>query len=182
MIGPGTLILVVGPSGAGKDTLIELVRAQATSLVFPRRVVTRPASEHEEHDSMTPDAFAQAERAGAFALSWQAHGLGYGVPAAIDDDIRAGRTVVCNVSRAVVAKARERYARCAVVLVTAPPDVLADRIRRRNRASDGNVTGRVERVSLSTSELAPDLVIENIGAPETAAHRLLQFIEARSVG
>lgn len=44
-IGPGRLVLVVGPSGAGKDTVLTLARdACRGTVLFPRRVVTRPAS------------------------------------------------------------------------------------------------------------------------------------------
>src|SRR5262249_34921393 len=123
-IGPGRLVLVVGPSGAGKDTLIDLARARlqdAGSVVFPRRVVTRAAA-GEPHDTMDVETFDNAARAGVFALTWDAHDLRYGIPAEIDGHIRAGRTVVCNVSRAIVAQARERYAEVRVVLVTAPAD------------------------------------------------------------
>ena len=77
-IGPGRLVLVVGPSGAGKDTLIDLARAACAgedSVVFARRVVTREASGSEDNEQVTPDAFRQARARGAFAVHWEAHGL-----------------------------------------------------------------------------------------------------------
>src|SRR5262245_1288286 len=112
-IGPGRLVLVVGPSGGGKDTLIAGARSACAnsactddaSVVFPRRVVTRPSSSFEDNATMSEDAFRQAVAEGAFALWWDAHGHAYGIPASIDDDIRAGRTVVCNVSRGIVGEA-----------------------------------------------------------------------------
>jgi ribose 1,5-bisphosphokinase len=179
MIGPGRLVLVVGPSGAGKDTLIDLARAALrddASVVFPRRVVTRAASD-EPHDTMDPDAFDKAARAGAFALAWDAHDLRYGIPAAIDTDIRAGRSVVCNVSRAIVAEARERYADVRVVLVTAPAEILTARLAARARGSDGDLARRLAR-SDNFATLAADCVIENVGAAEAGAHALMAAIAA----
>jgi ribose 1,5-bisphosphokinase len=49
-IWPGRLVLVIGPSGAGKDTLIGLAQAacaDGNDVVFPQRVVTREASSLE---------------------------------------------------------------------------------------------------------------------------------------
>jgi ribose 1,5-bisphosphokinase len=177
MIGPGRLVLVVGPSGAGKDTLIDLARATLRddpSVVFPRRVVTRAASD-EPHDTMDADAFENAARAGAFALTWDAHDLRYGIPAGIDADIRAGRSVVCNVSRAIIAEARERYAEVRVVLVTAPPDVLAARLAARARGSDGDLARRLAR-SENFAALAADCVIANVGEPGVTAAVLIEMI------
>jgi ribose 1,5-bisphosphokinase len=74
---------------------------------------------------MSDAAFDQAAADGAFALWWAAHGLRYGIPVAIDDDLHAGRTVVCNLSRTVIGGARKRYANVTAVLVTAPQEVLA---------------------------------------------------------
>ena len=108
-IGPGRLVLVVGPSGAGKDTLIALARDQCAGdamVVFPRRIVTRPPSGSEDHDSVSPSAFDRAAGQGAYAFWWEAHGLKYALSAAIDAELRAGKTVVCNVSRAVVSALR----------------------------------------------------------------------------
>jgi len=109
LVGPGRLVLVVGPSGAGKDTLIARARAACrgdATVVFPARVITRPPSIFEDNEFMPPSAFEQAAANGAFAVWWSAHGHMYGIPLAVDFDIEAGRTVVCNVSRTVVAAVR----------------------------------------------------------------------------
>ena len=180
-IGPGRLVLVVGPSGAGKDTLIDAVRAACrdeAGIVFPRRVITRPSSGAEDHDTISDAAFDRAAAGGAFALSWTAHGLKYGIPAAIDHDIRAGHTVVCNVSRTIIGDARARYAHATVVLVTAPMDVLAARLHARGRGSDGSITDRVQRAVSTKSELNADAVIETTGAVEAAAATLLRVVKS----
>src|SRR5258708_19895881 len=104
-IGRGRLMLVVGPSGAGKDTLISLARAACAddgTIVFARRVVTREATASEDNEQVSLEAFQQSCADSAFAMHWEAHGHSYGLPRAIVDDIRAGRTVVANVSRTVV--------------------------------------------------------------------------------
>jgi ribose 1,5-bisphosphokinase len=184
-VGPGRLVAVVGPSGAGKDTLLAYAQkgcADDPDIVFPRRAITRPSSAAEVHDTLSEAAFEHAVGERAFALWWGAHGLRYGIPIAIDDDIRAGRTVVCNVSRTVTGSIRERYARAAIVLVTAPPDVLAARLAGRDRASDGALGDRVRRATLATEgELEPDVVIENIRDPVIGGKRLLDAIYDRQV-
>jgi ribose 1,5-bisphosphokinase len=181
-IGPGRLVLVVGPSGAGKDTLIHLVREALrndAAVVFARRIVTRTASAAEDHDSMDAAAFDRAARAGAFALTWEAHDLRYGIPVVIDDHVRAGRTVVCNVSRTIVETARRRYAEVVVALVTAPPAVLAARLAARARDSDGDIAQRLARGE-GFAEIAADCVIENVGAPDAGAAALMDAIGRRA--
>lgn len=68
---PGRLVLVVGPSGAGKDTVIAGVKAACRdnlAVVFPRRVVTRASSDAEDHDTLAPADFDQAIEEGAFSF------------------------------------------------------------------------------------------------------------------
>jgi ribose 1,5-bisphosphokinase len=143
------LVLVVGPSGAGKDTLINAAKAALAKdkrFVFPRRVVTRPAvASLEDHDSVTPAEFALQEANGAYALSWEAHGLRYGLPAGIADDIAAGRVVVMNGSRAMVATARAKIPGTVVVLVEAMPEVRAQRLAARGRETATEVAARLAR-------------------------------------
>ena len=177
-LGPGRLILVVGPSGAGKDTLLNVARRECADdhrVVFARRVVTREASAFEDNLEMSAAAFRQALDTGQFALHWDAHGHGYGVPQAMKDDILAGRTVVVNVSRTVIPAARADYARVVVVAITAPPDVLAERLGKRRRPSDGDIGERLHR-SVSEEAVA-DITIVNVGDPEPHGDRLVELIK-----
>lgn len=108
-----------------------------------------------------------------FAFQWQAHGLRYGLSHSVVDDIRAGRTVVVNVSRTIVESARRLYARVTVVLLTAPSDVLAQRLAARARQSDGQLDDRLRRTVVTAD---PDVVINNIGPAQDHAVRLLKVI------
>jgi len=178
-IGPGRLVLVVGPSGAGKDTLIAGAREACQgdpSVVFPRRVVTRPASAAEDNATIAVADFVQAAADGAFALCWEAHGNQYGIPISIDDDIRGGRTVVCNVSRTITGAARCRYSSVSVVLVTAPKTLLQTRLAVRSRTSDGDIGRRIRRSSEVEPGCDADFVIHNTGRREVGVRRLMNAI------
>jgi ribose 1,5-bisphosphokinase len=184
LIGPGRLVLVVGPSGAGKDTLISRVRAACgndESVVFVRRIVTRQATAFEDNEFMPEQAFEQAAAKGAFAFWWSAHGHNYAIPLAVDFDIEAGRTVVCNVSRTVVGVIRQRYAHVIAVLVTAPRETLATRLAARDRASDGSIEQRVGRSAITNNGFRPDVVINNVGEPDVGARKLLDTVYASGV-
>lgn len=177
-IGPGRLVLVVGPSGAGKDTLIAATRealAGDDHYVFPQRVVTRPPSEAERNRELDPAAFAQAEAEGAFAASWTAHGLAYGLPASMDEHIAKGRTVICNVSRTVLQDLRARYGNVLVVEVTAEPAVLASRLSARGRAEDGDLAERLGR-SDRLGDAGADLRIDNSGRLADATEGFLEAV------
>jgi ribose 1,5-bisphosphokinase len=182
-IGPGHLILVVGPSGAGKDTLIGLARdafAFDPRVVFPRRLVTRPVGAFEDHDTFTEDDFLAGHAAGLYPLAWRAHGLCYALPPSVTDAVRQGSVVVANVSRAVLAAARERFANVSVILVSAPPEVLSQRLAKRGRNED--VAARLARSAPATPHVPHDLEIVNVGRPEAAAAALNDQIDAAVAG
>jgi len=178
-VGPGRLILVVGPSGAGKDTLLGLVKAACAddrNIVFPRRLITRAASASEDNEEVSADAFQRAVADGDYAMHWEAHGHRYALSRAINDDIRAGRTVIANVSRTVIAAARRNYINVLVVSITAPPDVLAARLASRARASDGQIAERLARTVDETAAL-PDVTIVNSSSAEFHARQLIRIID-----
>nr|WP_307850940.1 phosphonate metabolism protein/1,5-bisphosphokinase (PRPP-forming) PhnN [Acidocella sp. C78] len=168
---PGCLVLIVGPSGAGKDTVMRAARdalAGSPGFLFPRRIITRPADATEDHLPATPAEFA----AHAFALRWQAHGLSYGIPATIVPALGEGGVVVANVSRAVVAEARRRF-RCHVVEITASAPVLAARLAGRGREAPAAIAARLARAAAASGA---DETIVNETTPEAAGARLAAIL------
>ena len=164
----GLLVLVVGPSGAGKDTVLNYAMARLaddTETVFTRRVITRPAEASEAHEPVTEAEFARRR----FALSWRAHGLRYGIPAGIEAELAAGRTVIANVSRGVIDSARRTY-RCLVVEVTAPAGLLAARLAARHREPETEIAARLARIAPYEGA---DVTIMNDSAPEAAGDAFL---------
>ncbi len=131
LLGPGTFVAIVGPSGAGKDTLLNAAHAQLAGkerFVFPKRRITREPSALEENDRISWKEYRRAVQEGDIALAWEAHGLGYIIPREADREVVAGRTVVTNISRGATAAAKARYARCFVAYIDAPVETRASRI------------------------------------------------------
>jgi ribose 1,5-bisphosphokinase len=165
------LILVVGPSGAGKDTLLGTARESLAAdprFRFVRRVITRPADPGgEDHEPVSEAAFLQRD----FALQWQAHGLRYGIPADIAPDIARGRRVVASVSRGVIRQASERFP-VRVIEVTAPAAVLAERLRARNREDAEDIARRLSR-QVPLPEGVPIQTIQNDSTIAAGAARFV---------
>lgn len=174
-VGPGCLVLIVGPSGAGKDTLIAEARrdlADRADIHFATRVVTRPVHDTEHSIAASKAEFAAQRQAGAFALTWEAHGLSYGVPAEIDLILRKGETVVVNVSRTIIADVRQRYARSCVILIDASPVVRRQRLLARGRENKNAIPARLSREVPAGREMQSDVRILNDGSVEAGADEL----------
>lgn len=165
----GRLVLVVGPSGVGKDTLLDGARvalADDARVVFARREITRPAEASGEHHVPVDTETFQARRAsGTYLLSWCAHGLGYGLPATLAGDLGAGRTVVANVSRTVLDEARQRFAHVRVISISASPATIARRLAVRGREDAEGITARLARADLFTAQGDDVVELRNDGSP-----------------
>ncbi|MAY66465.1 MAG: phosphonate metabolism protein/1,5-bisphosphokinase (PRPP-forming) PhnN [Rhodospirillaceae bacterium] len=176
----GTLVLVVGPSGAGKDSLIGGARqafAAGADVVFPRREITRPADAGiEDHTAVTEGQFHARRELGGYLLSWGAHGLWYGIPAETKDDLLIGRTVVVNASRAVIDDARGRFQRLRVISVSADEKTLRARLGARGRETDAQIAHRLERARAFRVE-GPDVIaFPNDGPLEAAVDRFSRIL------
>jgi ribose 1,5-bisphosphokinase len=169
------LIAVVGPSGAGKDTLMAGARAalaQDARFRFVRRAITRPAEAGgEDHEALSEADFAARRAAGGFALSWAAHGLHYGIPRNIEEDIAARRVVIANLSRAVLPEAGARY-RLRVLNITAPMEVLAARLAARGRETTADIAARLAREVALPDGLDVESVMNDADVAEGVARVL----------
>jgi ribose 1,5-bisphosphokinase len=139
-------------------------------------VITREASSSEDHEEVSAGTFEAALARNEYAMHWDAHGHRYALSRAIDDDIRAGRTVVVNVSRTVISAMRRAYANVTVVSITAPQNVLAERLAMRGRTSDGSIEHRLHR-AVDEATAAPDVTINNTSSADYHARQFVRIIK-----
>jgi guanylate kinase len=135
----GLLIVLSGPAGVGKDTLIEQWQLVAPNV---RRLVTyttRPQALTERHGLdyyfVTEEEFAALREQGAFIEYAQVHGNWYGTPRREMEDLReAGRDVVLRIDVQGAMQVRQQYPE-AILIFVAPPSLqeLEQRLRRRGR-------------------------------------------------
>jgi ribose 1,5-bisphosphokinase len=176
----GVMAVVVGPSGAGKDTLMAAAArhfAGNDQVIFARRVITRDAGAGgEDHDGVSEAEFSALERDGRFAVSWGAHGLHYGIPAETRDAVAKGHLVIANGSRSALSAFKAAYPSLIVINVTASLDVLAARLEARGRETREDILRRLERSSLSVAGDYSVITIDNSGAIEDAVQHLIAVL------
>ena len=179
-VAAGTMVVVVGPSGAGKDSVMSYAArhfADEARVRFVRRVITRPADAGgEAHEAIDTDGFRDREAAGRFAVSWDAHGLCYGIPRETLDDLADGVTLVANGSRSALPAFASAYPRLKVVLVTARPDILAARLAARGRESAAAISSRLGRAVPEIVVAADTVVIDNSGVLEEAGEAFVSLL------
>lgn len=172
----GRLIAIVGPSGAGKDTLTAAACRARPDLIWVRRVITRaPDPDGEPFESVDRTEFERRRNVGDFAFWWDVHGLLYGIPAQIADDLTAGRTVIFNASRAALPEIRKEHPYLGVVAITAPGDILERRLVARGRETADEVRGRLTRADWPVPDEA--ITIVNDGSVDEGTAALLRALD-----
>lgn len=175
------LIYVMGPSGAGKDSLLRELRRRAAPgerLLIAHRYITRPADAGgENHIAVSQDEFAQRLQAGLFALSWDSHGYRYAIGIEIDRWLGLGFDVAVNGSRAYLKRARERYPSLLAVMIEVSPAVLRYRMGQRGRETVAEIDLRLARGRDYADLDGPGVVrLDNNGSIADTARRLRNIL------
>ncbi len=169
------IFAIVGPSGAGKDTLIRCVLAARPDLRLIRRAITRPTEAGgEDFEGVTPEDFAHRQKRGDFALDWEAHGLSYGIPKA---QITGPGDMIFNGSRAALPFATKIFPGLRVILVTAPDIILAARLAARGRETGEDIRARLSRATFEMPEGIAFQTVINDASTEIGTARLLAALQ-----
>ncbi|MDP3263947.1 MAG: phosphonate metabolism protein/1,5-bisphosphokinase (PRPP-forming) PhnN [Tabrizicola sp.] len=169
------IFAVVGPSGAGKDTLLSGALAARPDLHLVRRVITRPSEAGgEDFEGVTEAEFQTRLAKDAFALTWDAHGLRYGIPR---DQITGLNDVVFNGSRAALLQAVSVFPNLRVILVTAPDAVLAARLAARGRETVCDIAARLSRAAFTLPHGIAATTVVNDATPAEGIARLLAALQ-----
>ncbi|SPB17841.1 ATP-binding protein PhnN [Caballeronia novacaledonica] len=177
------LIYVMGPSGAGKDSLLGFARERiGAQMMFAHRYITRAVADGENHIALSHDEFTSRLSYGLFAMHWTSLGLRYGIGIELDAWLARGMTVVVNGSRQYAELALERYPEARFVHIDATPSVLAARLARRGREDARQIEARLaRRPAFELPSHAHVVKIDNSGMLADAGTQFLDVL-ARAGG
>ena len=181
MTKPATLFYLVGPSGVGKDSLLQALHEDPDirNLHVARRYITRPARRGDDHHVELAQAdFDRCEQDGDFLFAWRSHGFSYAVSNDLLAHLDAGEDVIVNGSRAYLQAARKILPGLVPVWMHVPEAVLRERLGRRARESAAEIERRLERnQQLESGRYAEWPVIVNDGSLAQACGRFLEIRE-----
>jgi len=173
---------VTGPSGAGKGTLIGLLRPRFPLLRHAVSATTRPQRPGEENGReywfLDDDEFARRVGENGF-LEWVWYvGNRYGTLLSEIERIRdEGGAPLLELETEGALAVKERVPGAVTIFVTAPVAELERRLRERATESTGDIR---ERIDLAQRQLEQadrfDYVVENDDR-ERAANRLAEIVE-----
>jgi ribose 1,5-bisphosphokinase len=178
------LFYVIGPSGAGKDALMQAARValEGQSVLFAHRYITRNNSDASENFVQLSEAeFSMRQQLGLFWLTWQSHQLHYAIGTEVRHWLQSGLTVVVNGSRQALPEVTRICAQDGVILVPVwvhcETSILAQRLRARGRETEAQIQERLERAKAFVPPVDA-LVIDNSGALTDSVQQLLTYLQA----
>lgn len=154
---PISMIIVVGPSGVGKSSFVDLITKDMPILfdtvTYTTRAMRKGESEGHPYHFVDENKFRSLLKEGFFVEHAVVHGRMYGTPKhQIDDAIAAGRVVIMDVDIQGAKTFKEFYPDAFAIFIH-PPSI--DELRRRVVSRDGKVADDLEvRMENARKEIA----------------------------
>lgn len=173
---PPLLVVLSGPSGVGKDAVLQHLRKEEPSLSPIVTVTTRPRRPGEEegvpYHFVGRPHFQEMVQRGEL-LEWaQVYGNAYGVPrAAVREALAQGRDVILKTDVQGAATIRGCVPG-SVLIFLAPPSLeeLAQRLKKRNTENAEEYQRRLETARQELQQLPQfDYVVVNHTVPQAVA-------------
>lgn len=179
----GRLIAVVGPSGAGKDSVMTGIHDAMPNVHLVRRVITRDAElGGEDFYAVSVPEFEEMAENGAFAVHWRAHGLSYGIPNAVKYQLNKGTDCLANFSRKALTQAAEIFPDLIVLNVTAQPETLAQRLATRGRETKQDIAKRLAEADKPLPNDLNVICLSNDGPLSDTIARATALLQPASTG
>lgn len=178
----GRLVAVVGPSGVGKDSVMQGIADAMPGIHLVRRIITRaPELGGEDYASVSDPEFQDLADNGAFAIHWRAHGLRYGIPRSVLFHLNNGTDCLANFSRKVLEEAAATFPKFRVLNITAKPETLAARLANRGRESEAEIKDRLAEAQKALPEGLDILTLSNDGPLDQTIARAKALLQPVSV-
>ena len=135
------IILIVGASGVGKDTLLRSIQNKV-EVNFIKRYITRKPDSNEANYYIDTEAFQRLQKDGFFISTWEAHANKYGIA---KNQIIEGLNII-SISRGAIKDFEEKFENVITIEITLPKDVLYKRLKNRARENEEEIQKRLARV------------------------------------
>lgn len=184
MTNEGLLIVLSGPSGAGKGTVLKSFLAGSPNVVLSVSATTRAPRVGEMHGReyyfYSREEFLAMRESGMLLESAEYCGNYYGTPAApIQEWTAGGKDVVLEIEVKGGAQVREKRPDSVGIFILPPSlQVLEQRLRNRGTETEEAIQGRLAAARREILEAEQyDYVVVN-DTPEQAAEQIRRIVEA----
>lgn len=184
---PGAqLVIISGPSGVGKDTIIDALRRRpdADRYHFVVTCTTRAARPGEvdgvSYHFLDRDAFLALRDAGELLEANEVHGHWYGTPRdQVVEALASGRDVILKIDVQGAQVVKERVADALLVFVVPPSlETLFQRLKSRatESADELELRQRNAAIELSRQQDYDYVVVNETGQVERTAARIEEIV------
>lgn len=183
------VLVLSGPSGAGKDYILNQMKARGIPMEYIVTTTTRARRPGEidgvHYYFVSTDDFKQMIANGELLEHACVYGNYYGVPAKpVKQALKEGRDVLIKVDVQGAMSIKKSLPEAVLLFLMAPTrQELEDRLRRRHTESDAELQRRLQTADAEISQLAlfDYLIINDEGQTEKVVSEILAIITAEKL-